>query len=141
MQSSKISARMDAPAAARSRHSSRKLTAGLYSNSRWRTGLEQPIGASGWRPGWSKLLGGDAVADRYLIEPAAARFTWWPVETGDVRFDIEDRCAVDEVHPGEPYGEPGHVEDLDETVPEGPLARSRTCPSGSGEDSACIISG
>jgi hypothetical protein len=64
-------------------------------------------------------VGGNAIADLHLIESAAARFTWGPVELGDVRFEVDDRCAVDEVHPGEPDGRAGYVEDTDEAEPDG----------------------
>jgi hypothetical protein len=81
------------------------------------TGHRQ-LTSGGW-PGRSEPLGGDAVGDRYLIEPAASRFACWAVETCDVGLEVDDRCAVDEVHTGEPYGRPGHVEDLDEAEPDG----------------------
>ena len=65
------------------------------------------------------MPGGNAVGHGYPIEPAAPGFACRAVETGDVRFEIDDRCAVDEVHAGEAYGGAGHVEDLDEAEPDG----------------------
>jgi hypothetical protein len=65
------------------------------------------------------LLGGNAVGDRDLIEPAAAGFAGRAVEPGDVRLEIDDRRAIDEVHAGEPDDRAGYVQDLDEAEPDG----------------------
>ena len=65
-------------------------------------------------------MGGcDAAADWYLIEPAASRVVGRPVETGDVRFEDDAGCPVEEVDAGESYGRAGHVEKLDEAEPDG----------------------
>ena len=64
------------------------------------------------------MLGSNAVADCYLIEPAAAWIARWTVETADVRLEIDDRRSLDKVNTGEPYGRAGHVENLDEAEPD-----------------------
>ena len=68
---------------------------------------------SAWRLGRRLPCGRDAVADRYVIEPAASRVACGLVETGDIRLEIDDGCAVDQVDAGEPYGEAGHVKQPD----------------------------
>src|SRR6516162_7074647 len=67
--------------------------------------------------GW--LRGRDAVADRYVIEPAASGFARWTVEACDVGLEVDDRRPVDEVDTGEPYDGAGHVQKLDEAEPDG----------------------
>src|SRR5215469_8983942 len=75
-------------------------------------------GSAWWlRRRW--LRGRDAVADRYVIEPAAPGFAWRPVEAGDVGLEVDDRRPVDEVDAGEPYDGTGHVQQLDEAEPDG----------------------
>src|SRR5262249_60229901 len=85
--------------------------------------------------GGSDVLGGKAVADRYLIEPAAPWFACWAVETGDIRFEIDDRRSLDKVNTGELDGRAVHVEDADEAEPDGV---DPFWPPG-GEDAFCAL--
>jgi hypothetical protein len=50
--------------------------------------------------------------------PAAARLARGPVETGDVRLQVDDRRPVEQVNAGEPDDRVGHVQQLDEAEPE-----------------------
>src|SRR5580704_464824 len=70
----------------------------------------------GLRPG--ELLRCGAVADGELVEPAASRVSRWPVEAGDVRLEVDDRRAVQEIDAGEHDGLAGHLEQLDEAEPD-----------------------
>jgi hypothetical protein len=74
---------------------------------------------SAWCAGWSELRGGAAVVDRYLVEPAASRFAWWPVKACDIWLDVDDRCPVDEIDAGEMYDRPCYVQNLDHAEPDG----------------------
>src|SRR5215472_9276838 len=73
--------------------------------------------ASGRWVGRSQLRRGNAIADRDVIEPAASRVACGPVETGDIRLEVDDGRPVDNVDAGEPYGGAGYVKQPDEAEP------------------------
>ncbi len=70
------------------------------------------------RPG-REPRGCRALVDADLIEPAAARIAWRPVEPGHIRLDVDDRRAVDDVDPGERHARRGDLDDLDEAEADG----------------------
>src|SRR5262245_63994998 len=65
-----------------------------------------------------ELRGRAAIADRDAVVPAAARLARGPVETGHVRFQVDDRRPVEKVNAGEAYDRAGHVQKLDEAEPD-----------------------
>src|SRR5215472_11699214 len=66
-------------------------------------------GQLGWR---------HALLDGHVVEPAAVRITWRPVELGDVGLDVDDRRSVDDVDSGEADRGAGDAEDLDQAEPD-----------------------
>src|SRR3984957_3219261 len=78
--------------------------------------LTAPLGRRRWRPG--ELPGRGAVADGELVEPATSRISLRPVEAGDVRLEVDDRGAVQQIDAGEHHGLAGHLEKLDKAEPD-----------------------
>ena len=66
--------------------------------------------------GSGELLGCGAVADGELVEPAASRVSGWPVEAGDVRLEVVERCPVNEIDAREHDGLAGHLELVAQSV-------------------------
>jgi hypothetical protein len=86
---------------------------------RWEWIAWNPAGAGD--SAWLSLVvaGRDVLPDRDVVIPAAAWLARGPVETGDVGLEIDDRCPVEKVDTGEPYGRAGHVQELDDAEPDG----------------------
>src|SRR5258707_14749888 len=63
--------------------------------------------------------GNTATADGHLVEPAASRIAGRSVEPADVRLDVDDRCAVDEIDAREVDPRASEAEDLDKAEPDG----------------------
>src|SRR5580658_5838206 len=55
-----------------------------------------------------------AVADVYVIEPAAPGLAGRTVEPGHIRLDVQDRRPLDEVDPAESDNQPGNLGQPDE---------------------------
>jgi NTE family protein len=76
------------------------------------------LGNLGVRLGSGQALGGGAVGDGELVEPPAARICRRPVEAGDVRLEVQDGRAVQEVDASELDLLTGHLDQLDEAEPD-----------------------
>ena len=54
-----------------------------------------------------------------LVEPAAVRLAWRPVESGDVRLEVDDRRPVHDVDSGEQDRVASDFQNLDQAEPDG----------------------